>query len=382
METGSHLQRMSGHCALMASRLQLDPDALRAASRLHDVGMSQLGPTVSKRGSLTRHERDELAHHPRVGHVMLSGSGVGLLDTAAEIALTHHERFDGSGYPDGLRGEGIPLVGRIAAVADAFDALTTDRPYRRAGSVEKAAHLLRAERGHQFDPRVVDAFLDQLPDAIDVLERTPDAPGEHVVEDVRWLSLQVAAAMLVISPSRLRRWADIGRIETIRTAGGHRRFPFEAVRRLADERGVRATVRPLAPPSTPLPLLARCLRARGREITLSAAAAVYRHDAPGWFASPEAAPVLLQWSEGLTEGCARGEYSPALAALQDLMELATAEGATLLECHTYLQRFAQLAMNTLVRASAKPEEMADARRLLTSLQEAQLSGADVRAGAR
>src|SRR3954463_14781104 len=83
METGAHLQRMSGHCALIAERLQLDPDVLRAASRLHDVGMATSGPAVDQARPLTARERDELTQHPAIGHVMLSGSGVGLLDTAA-----------------------------------------------------------------------------------------------------------------------------------------------------------------------------------------------------------------------------------------------------------------------------------------------------------
>src|SRR3954454_17281862 len=84
METGSHLQRMSGHCALIAERLQLDPDALRAASRLHDVGMASFGPAVHERRRLNGREREELAQHPLIGHVMLSGSGIALLDTAAD----------------------------------------------------------------------------------------------------------------------------------------------------------------------------------------------------------------------------------------------------------------------------------------------------------
>ncbi len=104
---------------------------------------------------------------------MLAGSGVELLDTAAEIAFTHHERFDGAGYPRGLAGEEIFLPGRITAVADAFDALTTDRVYRAAVSVEQAVETLKAERERHFDPRVVDAFLEGLDEAIEIHARFP-----------------------------------------------------------------------------------------------------------------------------------------------------------------------------------------------------------------
>ena len=380
METGSHLQRMSGHCALIAERLQLDPDTLRAASRLHDVGMSIFGPTVNQRRPLNARERNELAEHPSIGHVILAGSGIALLDTAADIALTHHERYDGRGYPRGLSGDAIPLAGRIAAVADTFDALTTARPYRPATSINRAADTLRAERGRQFDPAVVDAFLGDLEAAAAVLCRYPDdAPesGEQPQEPL--LPLHVAAAILAISPSRLRRWADDGRIESLRTVGGHRRFAPDAVRQLAQDRGVQATVHPLTPPTTPLPLLARCLRTHGLRITIAAAAAVYRDDAPGWFASANATPVLADFTETLAEASARGEYAPALAAHHDLMGIAAAGGATLLERHTFLQRFGHFATRTLVRAGGRPEEISGMRRLLTALQETGLRDADQRA---
>ncbi|MDA0161607.1 HD domain-containing protein [Solirubrobacter ginsenosidimutans] len=383
METGSHLQRMSGHCALIAERLQLDPDSVRAASRLHDVGMSSFGPAVHQRRPLSGRERDELTQHPSIGHVMLSGSGIALLDVAADIALTHHERYDGRGYPRGLRADAIPLAGRIAAVADTFDALTTARPYRPATSIDRAADTLRAERGRQFDPQVVDAFLEELDAAAAVLCRHPEeAADDTALLQAPLLPLHVAAAILAISPSRLRRWADDGRIESVRTAGGHRRFPSDAVRELAQARGVHATVHPLTPPNTPLPLLARCLRTHGMRITIAAAAAVYRDDAPGWFASPSATPALADFTETLAEACARGEYAPALAAHHDLMGIAAAGGAVLLERHTFLQRFGHFAMRTLVKAGGKPEEVAGMRRLLTALQETGLRDADQRAQAR
>ena len=256
MEIGSHLQRMSCYCALIAERLGLDADLIRIASRLHDVGMAAVNSaTLGKPGPLTPLERRELEAHPELGHAMLAGSGVELLDTAAEIALTHHERFDGAGYPRGLTGEEIPIAGRIAAVADAFDALTTDRIYRSAGSIENAVETLRAERGRHFDPRVVDAFLAGIDEAAEIRERFAPPPEELPVpapED-KQITLQAAAATLAITPSRLRRWADEGRIPSVRTAGGHRRFSLAAVRRLAAESGVRPTVRPDRAARVPAP---------------------------------------------------------------------------------------------------------------------------------
>jgi hypothetical protein len=117
-------------------------------------------------------------------------------------------------------------------------------------------------------------------------------------------------------------------------------------------------------------------------ITLTAAAAVYRDDAPGWFASPSATPVLADFTETLAEACARGEYAPVLAAHHDLMGIAAAAGAVLLERHTFLQRFGHFALGTVVRAGGKPEEIAGLRRLLTALQETGLHDADRRAEAR
>ena len=107
-----------------------------------------------------------MQEHTTVGHEILAGSDSELLKMAADIALTHHEWFDGSGYPRGLKGEEIPIEGRIVAVADVFDALLSDRPYRPAMSLDEATELIVAERGAHFDPAVVDALLDNLDEAI------------------------------------------------------------------------------------------------------------------------------------------------------------------------------------------------------------------------
>jgi excisionase family DNA binding protein len=379
MEIGSHLQRMSCYSALVAERLGLDADLIRIASRLHDVGMAAVSHAVTgKPGPLTPTERRELELHPGLGHAMLTGSGVVLLETAADIAFSHHERYDGAGYPRGLAGDEIPLAGRIAALADAFDALTTDRVYRSAGSLEQAVETLRAERGRHFDPDVVDAFLERLDEAAEIRVRYAPAPEEQpaMLPEDRQITLQAAAATLAISPSRLRRWADEGRIPSQRTAGGHRRFSLAAVRRLAAENGVRPTVRPLEPPADPLPVLAENLRAHGRQLAAAAAAAIYREGPTGWFASEAAADHLLDWITDLGASCETGVYTAARQATTSLMTRAQGHAASLLERHAFLERFGQVCIRTLVRTGAEREEIAGARRLFASLQQALLEARD------
>jgi PAS domain S-box-containing protein len=162
-ETGAHIERMSRYCELIAQRLGLGPEfseQLRIASPMHDIGKIGVADAILlKPGPLDAGQRAEMERHPEIGYGILAGSGAELLDLAATIAWTHHERFDGSGYPQGLKGEEIPLEGRIAAVADVFDALTSDRIYRAAFSSAEAFVMMRAERGSHFDPRVLDAFL-------------------------------------------------------------------------------------------------------------------------------------------------------------------------------------------------------------------------------
>ena len=179
-ETGAHIERMSHYCELIAARLGLEPELrerLRIASPMHDVGKIGVADAILlKPGPLDADQRAEMQRHPDIGYGILAGSGAELLDLAATIAWTHHEHFDGSGYPRGLAGEEIPLEGRIAAVADVFDALTSDRVYRAAFSCDEAFVIMRAERGSQFDPCVLDAFLDAEDEIRAILARTPVPP--------------------------------------------------------------------------------------------------------------------------------------------------------------------------------------------------------------
>ena len=160
--TGEHTQRVGRTSAMIARVLGL-PDVqvglIRHAAPLHDVGKIGLRDSVLlKKGRLTEEERDEMQAHVSIGRSILSGSRSPLLKMAEEIAWTHHERWDGKGYLSGLTGDQIPLSGRIVAVADVFDALTHDRPYKDAWPIEDAVAQIMQESGTHFDPMVVDAF--------------------------------------------------------------------------------------------------------------------------------------------------------------------------------------------------------------------------------
>ncbi|MGE0067445.1 MAG: HD domain-containing phosphohydrolase [Solirubrobacterales bacterium] len=165
-ETGAHVHRMASTAALLAGLLGLERERvmlLREAAPMHDVGkIATPDQILRKPGPLDADERAVMERHTVVGHEILAGSESDLLQMGARIALSHHERFDGSGYPQGLAGEEIPLEARIVAVADVFDALLSDRPYRRAMTVTEAAGVIYDGRGTQFDPTVADALLDNL----------------------------------------------------------------------------------------------------------------------------------------------------------------------------------------------------------------------------
>jgi PAS domain S-box-containing protein len=165
--TGEHVLRMAAIAAFVATRLGIDHDhveLMRAAAPMHDVGkIGTPAEILRKPGPLTETERTEMQRHTVVGHQIFAHFESELSRLAASIALTHHERYDGGGYPNGLIGEAIPLEGRIAAVADVFDALLSECSYRQAMSVEEAVAVMREGRGTHFDPRVVDVVLDDLP---------------------------------------------------------------------------------------------------------------------------------------------------------------------------------------------------------------------------
>lgn len=165
-ETGDHIDRMGRYCALLAEKIgwsEARCDLLRMAAPLHDVGKIGIPDSILlKPGALTTDERTEIQRHAEIGHEILKDSDSPLLDMAARIALSHHEHWDGNGYPKGIAGEDIPVEGRMAAIADVFDALTSDRVYRPAMTVEKALTIMSDGRGTHFDPTLLDVFFDSI----------------------------------------------------------------------------------------------------------------------------------------------------------------------------------------------------------------------------
>ena len=177
-ETGAHIVRMARYSELIARRLGQDEEycaLILKAAPMHDLGKLGIPDGILlKPGKLTDEEFLVMTRHPEIGHEILKGSESHLIQFGAEIALTHHEKWDGSGYPNRLRGEDIPLSGRIVAVADVFDALTSERPYKAAWPLEKARKLLEDGAGSHFDPACVAAFLAEWDAVMKIREEVAD----------------------------------------------------------------------------------------------------------------------------------------------------------------------------------------------------------------
>ncbi|MBL8490972.1 MAG: response regulator [Rhodocyclaceae bacterium] len=177
-ETGAHILRMSHYSRLIAARLGYPEDwldLLLQAAPMHDVG--KLGTPdhiLLKPGRLTPEEFEIMKQHTTIGWEILKDSASPMLVLAAEIARSHHEKFDGSGYPLGLSGEAIPRSGRIVAVADVFDALTSERPYKKAWEFDRALEFIQQGRGSHFDPACIDAFLAELSSVQDIRRQFQD----------------------------------------------------------------------------------------------------------------------------------------------------------------------------------------------------------------
>ncbi len=162
-DTGAHILRMSHYSAAIARKLGLpdsEVESILYAAPMHDVGKIGIPDRILlKPGKLDPEEWEIMKQHTVIGGRILSGSEAEFIRLAETIALTHHEKWDGTGYPNGLNGEGIPISGRITAIADVFDALTSKRPYKEGFAVEKSFSIIREGRGSHFDPQVVDAFF-------------------------------------------------------------------------------------------------------------------------------------------------------------------------------------------------------------------------------
>ena len=180
-ETGLHVIRMSHYARLLGIAAGLDEQAaedLFIAAPMHDIGKIGIPDRIlQKPGRLTPDEWQVMQTHPNIGAHIIGHHETGMLAVAHDVALCHHEKWDGSGYPNRRRGEDIPLAGRIVAVADVFDALTSVRPYKPAWTVEQACAWMREQRGSHFEPRLVDLFMDLLPQVLPIMERWAETDG-------------------------------------------------------------------------------------------------------------------------------------------------------------------------------------------------------------
>lgn len=180
-ETGEHIQRMAQSSRLIAERLGLsvaEQELILRAAPMHDIGKLGIPDDILlKPGALSSAEFEIMKQHATIGYELLKDSDSTVLQAAATIAVAHHERFDGKGYPYGVAGEAIPLFGRIVAVADVFDALISERPYKPAWVVEQALAYIEGNRGSHFDPACVTAFCAALDDILAVCAEHCDSYG-------------------------------------------------------------------------------------------------------------------------------------------------------------------------------------------------------------
>ena len=181
-ETANHIKRMSRYCALIAEGLgwgKEEVEVILWSSLMHDVGKLGIPDSIlQKPGRLTPEERKIMEYHTTIGGSILKGSAASVLQKSRIVAVTHHEKFDGTGYPRGLKGEKIPVEGRITILADVFDALSSKRVYKEAMPEAEVLRILQEGRGAHFDPRILDVFLDRLGEVRKIKERYSDREGD------------------------------------------------------------------------------------------------------------------------------------------------------------------------------------------------------------
>jgi putative two-component system response regulator len=178
-DTGDHIVRMSRYSALIAEKLRLPAEEVQNllyASPMHDIGKIGIPDSIlMKPGKLTEEEFETIKTHPTIGEKILADSKAAVLKLAGQIALSHHEKWNGRGYPQGLAGDNIPLTARIVGLVDVFDALTSKRPYKDPFPVEVALDIIKKDRGEHFDPDVVDVFLENIDEILKIKAKVVSA---------------------------------------------------------------------------------------------------------------------------------------------------------------------------------------------------------------
>lgn len=177
-ETANHLVRMAEYSRILAENIGLDEKTVQlihTSAPMHDIGKIGIPDSILlKPGTLTSDEWDVMKTHAIIGGNILSMGSSDYINMGAVIALSHHEKWDGSGYPNGFSGDEIPLPGRICAVADVFDALTSKRPYKEPFSIEKSLEIMKEGRGNHFDPQLIDIFFDNIDEILEIQEKRGD----------------------------------------------------------------------------------------------------------------------------------------------------------------------------------------------------------------
>ena len=177
-ETGMHVMRMSHYAAVIARAYGLSEeriDLLLHAAPMHDIGKIGIPDSIMlKPGRLTDEEFSIMKTHPVIGAEILGDDDSDLISLAKVVSLTHHEKWDGSGYPNGLKGEAIPIEGRITAIADVFDALTSKRPYKEAWSIDTTMEYLNDQSGKHFEPKLVELLFQELTTILEIKEKFKD----------------------------------------------------------------------------------------------------------------------------------------------------------------------------------------------------------------
>lgn len=227
-ETGMHVMRMTHYAAAIGKHLDLTSEQLEhltIAAPMHDVGKIGISDMILlKPDKLTEKEFESMKNHTTIGGKLLTGKDT-LMAAARDIAMTHHEHWDGSGYPNGLAGKDIPVLGRVCAVADVFDALTSDRPYKQAWSVKQAVDWIEKESGSKFDPTVVEAFQKAFPEIL----RIKELYREDIIDPNQVVELPV----LETGDSSYVKWSDDMRVG-IDVIDEHHRYLFDLVNDLHD----------------------------------------------------------------------------------------------------------------------------------------------------
>jgi response regulator RpfG family c-di-GMP phosphodiesterase len=183
-ETGYHVKRVAEYSKILALNFGMneeEAELIKTASPMHDIGKVAIPDAILKKpGKLTVEEFEIMKTHTTIGYSLLKNSKRKILNAASIIALQHHEKWNGMGYPHGLKGEDIHIYGRITAIADVFDALGSDRVYKKAWELDRILNLFREERGSHFDPKLVDVFFSSLDELLRIKERYQDNFGVEV----------------------------------------------------------------------------------------------------------------------------------------------------------------------------------------------------------